>query len=48
MPFEVSGQRSAEMIEGAQLVVIKDGPHGVTVSHPQEWNEAVLGFLSQG
>jgi non-heme chloroperoxidase len=46
VPIEVSGQRSAETITGAQLVVIKDGPHGVTVSHPAEWNAAVLEFLA--
>ena len=46
VPIEVSGQRSAETITGAQLVVIKDGPHGVTVSHAAEWNAAVLDFLA--
>ena len=25
---------------------IKDGPHGVTMSHAEEWNTAVLAFLS--
>ena len=30
VPIEVSGRRAARDIEGAQLVVIKDGPHGVT------------------
>jgi pimeloyl-ACP methyl ester carboxylesterase len=48
VPIEVSGNRAARDIEGAQLVVIKDGPHGVTASHPKEWNEAVLGFLARG
>jgi non-heme chloroperoxidase len=46
VPLEVSGARSAESIVGAELVVIKDGPHGVTVSHPEEWNAAVLKFLA--
>ena len=46
VPYEVSGQRAAETIPGAQLVVIHDGPHGVTVSHPAEWNAAVLEFLA--
>ena len=47
VPFEVSGQRSADLIAGAELVVIKDGPHGVTVSHAEEWNAAVLDFLAR-
>jgi non-heme chloroperoxidase len=46
VPFEVSGERTAKAIPGAQLVVIKNGPHGVITSHPQEWNAAVLGFLA--
>jgi non-heme chloroperoxidase len=45
VPFEVSGERTAKSISGARLVVIKNGPHGVTVSHPAEWNAAVLDFL---
>jgi pimeloyl-ACP methyl ester carboxylesterase len=46
VPFEVSGKRSAQAIDGAQLVVIKDGPHGVNASHPQEFNDALLAFLA--
>ena len=46
VPFEVSGERAAAAIRGAELVVIKDGPHGVTTSHADEWNSAVLAFLA--
>ena len=46
VPIEVSGQRTAEAIPGAVLVVLEDAPHGVTVSHPEEWNAAVLQFLA--
>ena len=46
VPLEVSGQRSAEAIRDARLVVIDDAPHGVTVSHPEQWNAAVLEFLA--
>jgi len=46
VPFEVSGKRTAATVEGAQLVVIKDGPHGVNASHPAEFNEALLDFLA--
>jgi pimeloyl-ACP methyl ester carboxylesterase len=45
VPFEVSGKRTAETVTGAQLVVIKDGPHGINASHPTEFNEALLSFL---
>ena len=46
VPFEVSGRRSAELIAGAQLVVIKGGPHGVNASHTKEFNDALLAFLA--
>jgi pimeloyl-ACP methyl ester carboxylesterase len=46
VPFAVSGERTAKSISGATLVLIKNGPHGVTVSHPAEWNAAVLDFLA--
>jgi len=45
VPFEASGQRTAGSLPGSQLVVIKDGPHGVNASHPEEFNQALLAFL---
>jgi len=46
VPFENSGKLTAETIPGAQLHVIKDGPHGINASHPIEFNEALLAFLN--
>ena len=46
VPFEISGKRSAELIPGAQLVVIKGGPHGINASHSEEFNQALLAFLA--
>ncbi len=46
VPFEISGKRSAEAIAGSELVVIKDGPHGINASHAQEFNQALLAFLA--
>ena len=46
VPFEVSGKRTHEAIGGSELVVIAGGPHGLTVSHRDEWNEHVLRFLA--
>ncbi|WP_299037849.1 alpha/beta fold hydrolase [uncultured Pseudokineococcus sp.] len=45
VPFEVSGRRSAEMVEGCELVVVEGGPHGVNVSHARQFNAALLDFL---
>ena len=47
VPFEVSGKRSAEIIEGSELVVIKDAPHGFNASHAEEFNAALLTFLAR-
>ena len=47
VPFEVSGKRAAAAIAGSVLVVIKDGPHGINASHPQEFNGALLAFLAK-
>lgn len=46
-PFEVSGQRTANAIAHSQTVVLKDAPHGLTVSHKNEWNRHLLDFLAQ-
>lgn len=47
VPFEVSGKRSAEALENSTLVVVKDGPHGLNVSHADEFNQALLEFLAR-
>ena len=46
VPFEVSGKRSAQTIAGAKLVLVKGGPHGLNVTHAQEFNRALLDFLA--
>ena len=35
------------MIKGAELVVIKDGPHNVAWRHAEEVNAALLKFLGK-
>ena len=47
VPFEGSGKRTAASIPGSEVVVIADAPHGVNVSHTEEWNAAVLAFLAK-
>ena len=46
VPFEHSGKRSAALISGAKLVLIKGGPHGVNASHAKEFNQALVAFLT--
>ena len=45
VPFEVSGKRSHESIEGSRLALIEGGPHGLNATHPDEFNAALLDFL---
>ena len=47
VPFEGSGKRTHEAIAGSELVVIKGGPHGVNVSHPDQFNASLLQFLAR-
>ncbi|MFB9314117.1 alpha/beta fold hydrolase [Nocardioides plantarum] len=47
VPFEVSGKRSAEAISDSTLVVVDDAPHGLNVSHRDEFNTALLDFLKR-
>ncbi|MGB3685611.1 MAG: alpha/beta hydrolase [Ornithinimicrobium sp.] len=45
VPFENSGMRTAEAIEGTRVHVIDQGPHGINVSHAAEFNLGLLSFL---
>ena len=47
VPFEGSGRRTHESIPGSELVVIAGGPHGVNVSHADQFNRALLDFLAK-
>ncbi|WP_371031066.1 alpha/beta fold hydrolase [Pseudoclavibacter sp. JSM 162008] len=47
VPFEGSGLRTHEAIADSELHVVADAPHGVNVSHAEEWNRVVLEFLSR-
>jgi non-heme chloroperoxidase len=47
VPLEGSGKRTHEAIEGSELVVIEQGPHGINTSHPEEFNRALLAFLEK-
>jgi len=44
-PFQVSGRRTAEAIDGSKLVLVPDAPHGLNVTHAQTFNAEVLAFL---
>jgi len=46
VPFEVSGKRSHESIANSSLALIEGGPHGLNATHPEQFNRALLDFLS--
>jgi non-heme chloroperoxidase len=47
VPFSAAGQRTAKLINGAELVVIKDGPHNVAWTHADEVNAELIKFLAK-
>jgi non-heme chloroperoxidase len=47
VPLAAAGQRTAKLIKGARLVVIKGGPHCIPWTHADEVNSALLRFLGE-
>jgi non-heme chloroperoxidase len=47
VPIEAAGQRTAKLIKGAQLVVVKGGPHCIPWTHAEEVTSALVSFLSE-
>jgi non-heme chloroperoxidase len=45
VPLSAAGARTAKLVKGAKLVVIKGGPHCITWTHADEVNPALLSFL---
>src|SRR5438270_1042756 len=48
LPISASGQRTAKLIKGAQLIVVKDGPHCITWTHAEDVNRELVKFLGEG
>ncbi len=47
VPISAAGHRTAKLVKGAELVVIKDGPHNVAWTHAEEVNAALVKFLGK-
>jgi pimeloyl-ACP methyl ester carboxylesterase len=47
VPFEGSGKRTHAAIPQSQLHVILGAPHGANVSHAEEFNRTLIGFLGR-
>jgi non-heme chloroperoxidase len=46
VPIGAAGQRTAKLVKGARLVVVKGGPHCITWTHADEVKRELLSFLS--
>jgi non-heme chloroperoxidase len=47
LPINAAGLRTAKLIKGARLVVVKEGPHCITWTHADEVNAELLSFLGK-
>jgi non-heme chloroperoxidase len=47
LPISASGLRTAKLIKGARLLVVKDGPHCITWTHADEVNRELVNFLEE-
>lgn len=47
VPISASGQRTASLIKGARLAVVKGGPHCITWTHAEEVNAELMNFLGE-
>jgi non-heme chloroperoxidase len=48
LPITASGLRTAKLIKGSRLLVVKDGPHCITWTHAEEVNSELVNFLGKG
>ena len=46
VPFEISGKRSHEVLTDSRLVLVEGGPHGLNVTHADQFNAALLEFVA--
>src|SRR6202166_553374 len=47
VPISASGLRTAKLIKGARLSVLKNGPHCITWTHADEVNRELVNFLGE-
>ena len=47
LPITAAGLRTAKLIKGARLLVVKDGPHCITWTHADEVNAELMNFLGK-
>jgi pimeloyl-ACP methyl ester carboxylesterase len=45
LPITATGLRTAKLIKGARQLVVKNCPHGITWTHAEEVNAALVSFF---
>ncbi len=45
VPSAASSERMPDVVEGARLHIVKGGPHGLNLSHQEEWEQAIVEFV---
>jgi len=48
LPIHATGLRTAKLIQGSRLVVVKDGPHCITWTHAEQVTPELVNFLGEG
>jgi len=47
VPFAGSGLRTHQTVAGSELHIVPDGPHGINVSHADEFDQVLVHFLQR-
>jgi pimeloyl-ACP methyl ester carboxylesterase len=47
LPIAATGKRTHELIKESKLVVVEGGPHGITWTHAEQVNQALMEFLGE-
>jgi non-heme chloroperoxidase len=47
VPWELTSKRVHDTIAGSELVVIEGVPHGLVLTHAEQFNQALLDFLKR-
>lgn len=47
VPIDASGKLTHELVKGSQMAVVRDGPHGLNLTHADQVNRELLDFLGK-
>ena len=47
VPFDNSGKLTHQQVNGSELHIVEGGPHGMNVSHADEFNQVLIEFLGK-